>query len=80
MLSAMKTMAEPKIPQPQNHTVTERYVAPALTVTAGSGLIAGGLALHLPIVTAPIGIAMTAAGFLLAGHGVKQFWDRNVAG
>ncbi|MCE3235310.1 MAG: hypothetical protein K0Q50_1490 [Vampirovibrio sp.] len=48
----------------------EKYAWPAAHVTAGSSLIVGGALLHLPVITAPIGMGMVAAGSLWAGYGL----------
>lgn len=58
-----------KRPTPPQSTM-ERYAWPAVHLTAGSSLIAGGALLHLPVITAPIGMGMIAAGSLWAGYGL----------
>ncbi len=69
-----KKIAKPpeKKPQAAPKTTLERYTWPAVHVVGGTGLIATGALLHLPIITAPIGMGMMAAGSAWTLYGVYK--------
>lgn len=54
----------------------EKYAWPAVHVTAGSSLIAGGALLQLPVITAPVGWGLIGVGSLWAGYGLYRAYEQ----